>query len=563
MKNQKENIKKSSLFVNRLHKILIIIPQSLKIKKNDFLEMHNEIDEKANFLSLSYWLLIIISCGIATLGLIINSPAVIIGAMLVAPLMRPILGLGMGIAISDLYLSIKSILNILFSFLATITTAALITILVPLYDITPEILARTSPTVLDLFIAVLAGLVAALGSIRVDGKDLMGDVAAGAAIGVALMPPLSVVGYGIGIGFNFSIIWGAFLLFLTNLFGIVMISSLFYYIIYEGYDIQKLVNLINQKREKTDKMYLKLNQIKFYHELTDKIFSKKRFLFPLFLILIISYPLSSSLSYIKQVNSIKKTLESTLRETKNIQIIRGVESLNFSKNSVSGTVFYSSEKNLGPQWDKEIIDRLQNQFPDFKINIRFVRIVHDSQIQPLLSLHQNIDEKTINALKEEFSKELLKKILDTIKIQFPKSVGVILNISAKYSLIGLEEIILDVAGKRLNRESLQILKQSLIQGLLNNNVIVNDIKINFLFSNPKEIQCNKKNYLLNDLIDDIHNSTLLFLKFNTNLVIDVYLDKEIYQVIQSQVDKSINNINYFILEDNPKKCKAIIYYYQK
>ncbi len=563
MKNQKEDIKKSSLFAKIFHKILVNIPESLKIKKNDVIQMHNEIDENANFISLSYWLLVILSCGIATLGLIINSPAVIIGAMLVAPLMRPILGLGMGIAISDLYLSIKSILNIILSILVTITTSALITILVPLYDITPEILARTSPTVLDLFIAVLAGLVAALGSIRVDGKDLMGDVAAGAAIGVALMPPLSVVGYGVGVGFNTSIIWGAFLLFLTNLFGIVMISSLFYYIIYEGYDIEKLIQLINQKREKNDKIYLKLNQVQFYHYLTEKIFSKKRLLFPLFLILIISYPLSSSLFYIKQINSFKKTLESILRETKNIQIIRGVENLNFSKNLVGGTILYSSEKYISPEWEKEVIDQLQNQFPEFKIQIRFIRIVDDSQIQPsLFSLRQNIqDEKTLNALREEFSRELLKKILDMIKIQFPNSAGVILNISAKYSFNGLEEIILDVAGKRLNQESQQILKQSLIQGLLNSNIIVKDIKINFLFPNPKELYCNKKNFLLDDLIEEIHNSTLLFLKFNSSLFIDVYLDKEIYQTIQS--DKSIKNINYSILEKNPKNCKAIIHYNQK
>ena len=211
-----------------LHNIFSKLPDSLKIKRADARLMYEAIDQGARIKSLTYWLFIISSCGIATLGLIINSPAVIIGAMLVAPLMSPIIGLGMGIAVNDTYLSVKSTLNILASVAASILTAALITAIVPLNDVTPEISSRTNPTLLDLSIALFSGIVAALNSVRSGGDDVLKSVAPGAAISVALMPPLCVVGFGLGIGFNQEMMWGAFLLFCTNLFAIIMVSSVFY-----------------------------------------------------------------------------------------------------------------------------------------------------------------------------------------------------------------------------------------------------------------------------------------------------------------------------------------------
>ncbi|GIX42072.1 MAG: hypothetical protein KatS3mg129_1805 [Leptospiraceae bacterium] len=549
----------------RLHQIFVYLPKYLKIKKSDVLLMHDEVDDKAEIFSLPYWLFVIISCGIATIGLIINSPAVIIGAMLISPLMGPILGLGMGIAISDLYLSIKSIINILLSISIVILTSAFITKIVPLQEITSEILARISPTVLDLFIALFAGLVAALSSVRINGEDLMGDVAPGAAIGVALMPPLCVTGYGLGIGFDTSIMWGSFLLFLTNLFGIVMISSLFYYAIYEGYNIEKLVEIINKKRQKIDEFYLKLNQLNFYIYLTDKIFSKKRFLFPLFLILLISYPLSTSLAYLKKKNDLKNAIESFIKESKNIELIRGTENLIFTKDSVNGTILYSSKGVVDPAWEKEIQEKLQKQFPDFKLNISFIRIAGESDIQQLQKLSQNIvkDEKTENAIRNKYAAEIVNKIFEYIINQYPKEAGIILKINTIFTLNGIETIELFVAGKTLSKDAESILKQSFIQGLKTINISPSEIKISYISSNPKALYCNKKNYKLTEVIQEIHNASIIYLIINPNLKIDIYLEEEIYEILKLNSTESFKErLHYYLLptKENKNNCKAMIYY---
>ncbi|MCB1139944.1 MAG: DUF389 domain-containing protein, partial [Leptospiraceae bacterium] len=268
----------------RLHSIFVQLPQFLGVKRSDVLLMHSQIDDGARIKSLPYWMFIISSCGIATLGLIINSPAVIIGAMLVSPLMAPIIGLGMSVAISDVYLGFKSVLNVVVSFLVAVLTAAAITYIVPINELTPEILSRTSPTFLDLFIALFCGLVAALSSVRSDGEAIMGSVAPGAAIGVALMPPICVVGYGLGTGFNMAIMWGSFLLFVTNLSAIVMVSSVFYYFVYEGYNIQKLIRLLVSRREKTEPLFRLLGRQSWWIQLNELITSSKRFLFPVLLL---------------------------------------------------------------------------------------------------------------------------------------------------------------------------------------------------------------------------------------------------------------------------------------
>ena len=96
----------------RLHSLFVQLPHLLGVSRSDVLLMHSQIDDGSRIKSLPYWMFVISSCGIATLGLIINSPAVIIGAMLVSPLMAPIIGLGMSVAISDVYLGLKSIVNI-------------------------------------------------------------------------------------------------------------------------------------------------------------------------------------------------------------------------------------------------------------------------------------------------------------------------------------------------------------------------------------------------------------------------------------------------------------------
>lgn len=181
---------------------------------------------------LSYWLEIFFSAGIATLGLVENSPAVIIGAMLISPLMGPIMATGLSLAAGDLYLGIKAVLNLVVSIIASIGFSALLVWLLPFHSATAEIIARTNPNLLDLGIALLSGLA---GSVVLSRGEEGGVTALpGVAIAVALMPPLCTMGFGLGSGVDLVIMGGAGLLFLTNLVAIVATGFLVFLLVGMG-----------------------------------------------------------------------------------------------------------------------------------------------------------------------------------------------------------------------------------------------------------------------------------------------------------------------------------------
>lgn len=186
--------------------------------------LYIELSKGATLKDLIYWLQILFSAGIATLGLVMNSPAVIIGAMLISPLMGPILAAGLSLASGDLILGIRSIAKILLSCILAILFTILLVVILPFREMTSEIAARTQPNTLDLVIALFSG---AVGSIAVC-RDVKGVATSipGVAIAVALMPPLCVAGYGLGLMLTFDVSagWrissGGGLLFLTNLVAI-------------------------------------------------------------------------------------------------------------------------------------------------------------------------------------------------------------------------------------------------------------------------------------------------------------------------------------------------------
>lgn len=198
--------------------------------------VYSQVFAAAAINSLSYWLEIFFSAGIATFGLVESSPAVIIGAMLISPLIGPIMGTGLALAVGDLYLGIKAILNLLFSVAVSIAFSALLVWWLPFHSATVEILSRTNPNLLDLGIALLSGLAGSVVVCRGAGNDV--TALPGVAIAVALMPPLCVVGFGLGSGFNLTIMGGAGLLFLTNLVAIV--ASAFLVFLLVGMNTEKV-----------------------------------------------------------------------------------------------------------------------------------------------------------------------------------------------------------------------------------------------------------------------------------------------------------------------------------
>lgn len=407
---------------------LTILPRLLQVNREDRRQMYREIDAGATLRSIPYWSFIVASCGIATLGLILNSAAVIIGAMLVSPLMAPILGLGLSLAVGDSYLSVKSLLTVLASVLVATLTAAVITMITPLNEVTAEIVARTNPSVLDLFVALFCGLVAAYSSVRSGGREALGSVAPGAAIGVALMPPLCVVGYGLGQGFHGAMMWGAFLLFLTNLLAIMLVSSGFYLLLYRGSSREEYMEMLDSERR---------NQSLFQHPLLGRLWAqgsqlnKRRFLLPLLLLLAIAYPLTSSLLILKQKNDVRRIVEQELRGSENVQLLRGVEALSFDGKQVSGQIVFAGPLQAGELEDR-VRARLQDRFPEMDVGIRFQRVAGETDMATIRSLaawREAAGSALYDPAAEEKAQQAARMLLDYIGARFPPGSG---------ALVGLE-----------------------------------------------------------------------------------------------------------------------------
>lgn len=166
-----------------------------------------------------YGFMIAMSGGIAILGLLLSSPAVVIGAMLVAPLMGPILGAGFALATGDTGWMRSSTRNILIGSLIAILLCAFIVLVSPLKTVTEEIAARTRPNLFDLAVAIFSSLAGSYAMIR--GRE---GTIVGVAIATALMPPLAVVGFGLAT-WNWTVFGGALLLFFTNLMTIALTAA--------------------------------------------------------------------------------------------------------------------------------------------------------------------------------------------------------------------------------------------------------------------------------------------------------------------------------------------------
>ena len=173
--------------------------------------------------SKDFFLMIILSILMATFGLLINSSAVIIGSMLIAPMLYPVLSLALGITLSDPKLIYRSFYTVIKSLVFGISGAAIIAVFFSNneYDITNEIVARIQPSLAYAGIAVIAGLAASFAVV----KPKISDSFPGIAISVALIPPLAVTGIGIA-RFDWGIISGSFVLFLINIAGIVFSSMI-------------------------------------------------------------------------------------------------------------------------------------------------------------------------------------------------------------------------------------------------------------------------------------------------------------------------------------------------
>jgi len=219
---EKDTVKVNTLPAGEMNNILIDerLPLFKKASEDDFKELFLNLRSNAKF-SYIFLILMILSTLLATTGLFANSASVVIGAMILAPLMAPIISLSMGVVRAENTLIEQSIKTLLIGIGMALLFSAIFTFLIPLHQTTSQMQERLNPTLLDLMVAILSGIAGAYAS----SKEEIAKSLAGVAIAVALIPPLSITGIGIGLG-SFDVIYGSFLLFVTNLIGITLSAAL-------------------------------------------------------------------------------------------------------------------------------------------------------------------------------------------------------------------------------------------------------------------------------------------------------------------------------------------------
>ena len=204
-----------------------------------------EIHKNIHFSGYNIWILVC-SIAIASVGLISNSPAVIIGAMLISPLMGPIRGIGLAAGVNDLKLLMDSIRNFGVMVAVSLTAAFIFFLINPLKTETPELLARTKPHILDVIVAFSGGIAGIVAATRRD----IAVVIPGVAIATALMPPLCTAGYGLAMG-EMDYFFGAFYLFLLNSLFICLST-----IVIVKYLRFPLVSYLNPRTQKRVQLYI-------------------------------------------------------------------------------------------------------------------------------------------------------------------------------------------------------------------------------------------------------------------------------------------------------------------
>jgi uncharacterized hydrophobic protein (TIGR00271 family) len=189
-----------------------------QLLKSDIIDQHVRQN-----LNLSWLNFAVLFCAtiIACVGLNMNSVAVIIGAMLISPIMDPIIGMGYGVGIRDTKLLRKAVMVYLIEMIVGLIAATIYFSLSPIKDASEQIIARTQPAIWDVLVAFFGGVAGIIGSAKKDP----GNILPGVAIATALIPPLSTVGYGLS-QFKWSIVFSAGYLFLINTFFIALATML-------------------------------------------------------------------------------------------------------------------------------------------------------------------------------------------------------------------------------------------------------------------------------------------------------------------------------------------------
>lgn len=280
-------------------------------------QVYLDIAQSVTLTDASYWIQVLFSAGIATLGLVLNSPAVIIGAMLISPLMGSILANGLALAAGDAILALRAVVNLILSCGLAISFAVVLVLILPFKEMTGEILARTQPNLLDLVIALFSGAVGAV-AICKEAKGVVTSIP-GVSIAVALMPPLCVVGYGIGMavslspGSGLAVARGGGLLFFTNLVAITFMAMLVFLLLHiDSFPVRQRVRAWRESNSESIWMQSLVDRIPASERLKHIGSLPSRLLLILMTILLTSIPLYQSYNQLRD-EIYRKQQENQLR----------------------------------------------------------------------------------------------------------------------------------------------------------------------------------------------------------------------------------------------------------
>lgn len=252
MENQKENIENEEQLKENLKFSFSTFFKSLIVYFKTIVNIRNEVDYEGSVVAIkkdidfkgaNVWVLGA-SIVIASIGLNVNSTAVIIGAMLVSPLMGPIVGVGLSVGINDFKLLIRSLKSLGTAVLISVIVSTIYFLLTPFGEVQSELIARTRPNLLDVLIAVFSGVALIVAKSQ---RGTIASVIFGVAIATALMPPLCTAGYGLA-NANWEFFFGAFYLFLIN--SVFIALSTWLIVKYLKYPLATYMNPERQKKVK-------------------------------------------------------------------------------------------------------------------------------------------------------------------------------------------------------------------------------------------------------------------------------------------------------------------------
>lgn len=366
---------------------------NLESEVDDFDKIHQNIEKDIIFKGTNLWILMF-AIIIASVGLNMNSTAVIIGAMLISPLMGPINGMGYSIATYNFPLFRKAIKNFTFAVIASLIASTAYFAISPISTAHSELLARTSPTIYDVLIALFGGLA---GIVAISSRQ-KGNVIPGVAIATALMPPLCTAGYGLASG-QFYYFFGAFYLFTINTVFIAISSIIISQIL--KFPIRTIVDISQKKR---------VNR---------------------WISIVIVLVLIPSIYFGYDLVQHEKFIENATKYVNNIRVVEGnyllKNEINPGKNTITliygGTAF--NEEQIKAIKAKAADFDLQNATIDFQQGFSFEDITKKAtEVDNLkaelnrLTMMLDLKDKQLDSLNTR--KQLGKQIFDEIKNLYPQ-----------------------------------------------------------------------------------------------------------------------------------------------